>query len=37
MKQTYSNLTDDDRKREDGKDDDFIGRLQQKFKKQKTK
>ena len=35
MKQEYGNLTDDDLKREEGKDDEFVGRLQQKLGKTK--
>ena len=35
MKQAYGDLTDDDLKREDGKDDEFVGRLQQKLGKTK--
>ena len=31
MKQAYADLTDDDLKREEGKDDEFVGRLQQKL------
>jgi uncharacterized protein YjbJ (UPF0337 family) len=30
VKQAYANLTDDDLKYEEGKDDEFLGRLQQK-------
>ncbi len=30
IKQAYGDLTDDDLVREDGKDDEFIGKLQQK-------
>ncbi len=30
LKQSYANLTDDDLKYEDGKEDELIGRLQQK-------
>jgi uncharacterized protein YjbJ (UPF0337 family) len=30
LKQTYSNLTDDDLKFEEGKEDELIGRLQKK-------
>ncbi len=37
MKQAYGNLTDDDLKREEGKDDEFVGRLQQNSEKQKMK
>jgi len=32
-KQSYANLTDDDLKYEEGKDDELIGRLQQKLGK----
>jgi len=35
MKQEYGNLTDDDLKREEGRDDEFVGRLQQKLGKSK--
>ena len=35
MKQAYGDLTDDDLKREEGKDDEFIGKLQQKLGKTK--
>ncbi|HEY5462858.1 MAG TPA: CsbD family protein [Hanamia sp.] len=35
MKQAHANLTDDDLEREDGKDDEFVGRLQQKLGKTK--
>lgn len=35
MKQAYGDLTDDDLRREEGKDDEFIGRLQQKLGKTK--
>ena len=35
MKQAYADLTDDDLVREDGKDDEFLGRLQQKLGKTK--
>ena len=35
MKQEYGNLTDDDLKREEGRDDEFVGRLQQKLGKTK--
>ena len=35
MKQTYGDLSDDDLKYEEGKDDEFIGRLQQKLGKTK--
>ena len=35
MKQEYGNLTDDDLKREEGRDDEFVGRLQQKLVKTK--
>ncbi len=30
IKQAYADLTDDDLKHEEGKDDEFLGRLQQK-------
>jgi uncharacterized protein YjbJ (UPF0337 family) len=30
VKQAYADLTDDDLKYEDGKDDEFLGKLQQK-------
>jgi uncharacterized protein YjbJ (UPF0337 family) len=30
VKQAYANLTDDDLKYEEGKDDEFLGKLQQK-------
>ncbi len=30
VKQAYASLTDDDLKYEDGKDDEFLGKLQQK-------
>ncbi|RCH54932.1 general stress protein CsbD [Mucilaginibacter hurinus] len=30
IKQAYGDLTDDDLKHEEGKDDEFLGRLQQK-------
>jgi len=30
LKQAYGNLTDDDLKYEEGKEDEFLGRLQQK-------
>jgi uncharacterized protein YjbJ (UPF0337 family) len=33
IKQAYANLTDDDLKYEDGKDDEFLGRLQEKLGK----
>jgi uncharacterized protein YjbJ (UPF0337 family) len=33
MKQAYGNLTDDDLKYEEGKDDEFLGRLQKKLGK----
>ena len=36
MKQAYGDLTDDDLKRDEGKDDEFVGRLQQKQKKKKN-
>lgn len=35
MKQQYGNLTDDDLKREEGRDDEFIGRLQKRLGKTK--
>lgn len=35
MKQAYAGLTDDDLKKEEGKDDEFIGLLQQKLGKTK--
>ncbi|MEO8961705.1 MAG: CsbD family protein [Ginsengibacter sp.] len=35
MKQAYGDLTDDDLKRDEGQDDEFIGRLQQKLGKTK--
>ncbi len=35
MKQAYADLTDDDLKYEDGKDDEFIGKVQQKLGKTK--
>ncbi|MGN6617905.1 MAG: CsbD family protein [Ilyomonas sp.] len=35
IKQSYADLTDDDLKYEEGKDDEFIGRLQQKTGKTK--
>ena len=35
MKQTYANLTDDDLMYEEGKDDEFIGRVQSKLGKTK--
>ena len=35
MKQAHSDLTDDDLEREDGKDDEFFGKLQQKLGKTK--
>ena len=35
LKQTYGNLTDDDLKYEEGKDDELLGRLQQKTGKTK--
>jgi len=35
MKQMYGDLNDDDLKYEEGKDDEFIGRLQQKLGKTK--
>ena len=33
IKQTYANLTDDDLKYEEGKDEEFLGTLQQKVGK----
>jgi len=35
MKQAHADLTDDDLQREEGKDDEFLGRLQQKLGKTK--
>ncbi|MEO6134236.1 MAG: CsbD family protein [Ginsengibacter sp.] len=35
MKQAYADLTDDDLKYEEGKDDEFLGRIQQKLGKTK--
>ncbi len=35
IKKAYADLTDDDLKREDGKDDELVGRLQQKLGKTK--
>lgn len=35
IKQSYADLTDDDLKYEEGKDDEFIGKLQQKLGKTK--
>lgn len=35
MKQAHADLTDDDLQREEGKDDEFFGRLQQKLGKTK--
>lgn len=35
MKQAYADLSDDDLKREDGKDDELFGRIQQKLGKSK--
>lgn len=35
MKQAYADLTDDDLKHEEGKDDEFLGKLQQKIGKTK--
>ena len=35
IKQAYADLTDDDLKRDEGKDDEFIGRMQQKLGKTK--
>ena len=37
MKQVYGDLSDDELKYEEGKDDEFIGRLQQKLGKTKMK
>jgi len=36
MKQVYANLTEDDLKREQGKDDEFVGRLEKKLGKTKA-
>ena len=35
IKQAYGDLTDDDLKRDEGKDDEFVGKLQQKLGKTK--
>ena len=35
MKQEYGDLTDDDLKREEGKDDEFVGKLQKRLGKTK--
>jgi uncharacterized protein YjbJ (UPF0337 family) len=35
IKQAYGDVTDDDLKREEGKDDEFVGRMQQKLGKTK--
>ena len=35
IKQQYANLTDDDLKYEEGKDDELVGRIQQKIGKTK--
>lgn len=35
MKQAYADLTDDDLKHDEGKDDEFVGKLQQKLGKTK--
>ena len=35
MKQAHGDLTDDDLEREEGKEDEFLGRLQQKLGKTK--
>jgi len=35
MKKAYADLTDDDLKYEDGKDDEFVGRVQKKIGKSK--
>lgn len=35
MKQAYADLTDDDLKHEEGKDDEFLGKIQQKLGKTK--
>ncbi len=37
MKQAYGDLTDDDLKHEEGKEDEFLGRLQKNLVKQRTK
>jgi len=36
LKQKYAQLTDDDLKYEEGKDDEFVGKLQQKLGKTKA-
>ena len=36
MKKAYADLSDDDLKREEGKDDEFVGKLQQKLGKTKA-
>ena len=36
MKKAYADLSDDDLKREEGKDDEFVGKLQQKLGKTKV-
>jgi uncharacterized protein YjbJ (UPF0337 family) len=35
IKQAHADLTDDDLKRDEGKDDEFVGRMQQKLGKTK--
>ncbi len=35
MKQAYADLTDDDLRRDEGKDDEFVGRVQQRLGKTK--
>ena len=35
IKQAYADLTDDDLKHDEGKDDEFVGRMQQKLGKTK--
>ena len=35
IKQAYGDLTEDDLKRDEGKDDEFVGKLQQKLGKTK--
>jgi uncharacterized protein YjbJ (UPF0337 family) len=35
IKQAYGDLSDDDLKRDEGKDDEFVGKLQQKLGKTK--
>lgn len=35
IKEAYADLTDDDLKRDEGNDDEFVGRLQQKLGKTK--